>query len=43
MKKKKGKYDVTLAVKGDFIDILKATASAANKKTVKKKDRKKAK
>jgi len=40
--KKKSKYDTTLAVKGDFIDILRVTASAANKK-VKKKARKKAK
>lgn len=35
-KVKKNKYDTTLAVKGDFIDILRATASHANKKTAKK-------
>jgi hypothetical protein len=31
--KKKNKYDITLAVKGNFIDVLKATASHANKRT----------
>lgn len=40
-KKRKSKYDITLAVKGDFIDILKASASAANKKTQKKGKKKK--
>lgn len=39
--KKGNKYDLTVAVKGDFIDILRVTASAANKK-VKKKAKKKA-
>lgn len=40
--KKKNKYDIQYAVKGTFLDVLKASASHANKK-VKKKLRKKAK
>jgi hypothetical protein len=34
--KKNNKYDTTLAVKGDFVDILRATASHANKMTANK-------
>jgi len=40
--KKPNKYDIQFAVTGSFIDVLKASASHANKK-VNKKARKKAK
>ena len=40
--KKAGKYDIQFAVTGSFLDVLKASASHANKK-VKKKLRKKVK
>lgn len=34
--KKANKYDIQFAVAGSFIDVLKASASHANKKTAKK-------
>jgi hypothetical protein len=40
--KKRNKYDTTLAIKGTFLEVLKATASHANKKTKKKSTKKKA-
>jgi hypothetical protein len=35
-KKKANKYDTTLSINGSFLDVLKASASHANKKTAKK-------
>jgi len=38
--KKKNKYDTSLMVKGGFIDVLKASASHANKQVKKTKKKK---